>query len=115
MVGYVFGVDPDGFIRHVRGRKADFVEHALHDGLKPARAYSAHITANSGQMLMMFMTRFIEEVDRGQSTLFPESLEDWIDADNPVRVIAVFVDELDLGDVGFVRAAPEANWQGARL
>jgi hypothetical protein len=42
------------------------------------------------------MKRFIEGVDRGQSTLFPERLEDWIGEDNPVRVIDVFVDELDL-------------------
>jgi hypothetical protein len=33
------------------------------------------------------MKRFVEGQDRGQSTLFPECLEDWIDADNPVRVI----------------------------
>ena len=43
------------------------------------------------------MKRFIEGADRGQSTLFPENLEDWIDEDNPVRVIDVFVEELDLG------------------
>ena len=43
------------------------------------------------------MKRFVEGVDRGQSTLFPECLDDWIDEDNPVRVIDVFVDELDLG------------------
>ena len=43
------------------------------------------------------MKRFIEGVDRGQSTLFPECLEDYIAEDNPVRVIDVFVDELDLG------------------
>src|SRR5467141_2264566 len=43
------------------------------------------------------MKRFGEGVDRGQSTLFPECLDDWIDEDNPVRVIDVFVDELDLG------------------
>lgn len=55
------------------------------------------------------MKRFIEGVDREQGTLFPERLEDWIDEDNPVRVIDVFVDELDLGDLGFVRAAPEAT------
>ncbi len=42
------------------------------------------------------MKRFVEGTDRGQSTLFPESLEDWIGEDNPVRVIDVFVDELDL-------------------
>src|ERR1700730_14219211 len=33
------------------------------------------------------MKRFVEEMDRGQSTLFPECLEDWICEDNPVRVI----------------------------
>ncbi|GBE42988.1 hypothetical protein BMS3Bbin10_01059 [bacterium BMS3Bbin10] len=49
------------------------------------------------------MSRFIEGEDRSQGTLFPESLEDWIDEDNPVRVIDVFVDELTLGDLGFAR------------
>ena len=49
------------------------------------------------------MSRFIEGEDRGQSTLFPERLDDWIDEDNPVRVIDVFVDELGLGDLGFER------------
>jgi hypothetical protein len=38
------------------------------------------------------MRRFVEGADRGQSTLFPECLEDWIGEDNPVRVIDVFVD-----------------------
>jgi hypothetical protein len=41
------------------------------------------------------MRRFVEGIDRGQATLFPEYLEDWIDADNPVRVIDAFVDKLD--------------------
>ena len=36
------------------------------------------------------MKRFTEGADRGQSTLFPECLEDWICEDNPVRVIDVF-------------------------
>ncbi len=49
------------------------------------------------------MKRFIEGVSRSQGTLFPESLDDWIDEDNPVRVIDVFVDELDLGGLGFGR------------
>jgi hypothetical protein len=35
------------------------------------------------------MKRFVEGVDRGQSTLFPDRLEDWIGDDNPVRVIDV--------------------------
>jgi transposase len=55
------------------------------------------------------MKRFIEGVDRAQSTLFPERLEDWVEEDNPVRVIDIFVDELDLGGLGFGRAAPEAT------
>lgn len=41
------------------------------------------------------MRRFIEEADRGQSTLLPECLDDFIDEGNPVRVIDVFVDALD--------------------
>ena len=55
------------------------------------------------------MKRFIEGLDRGQATLFPECLEDWVDEDNPVRVIDVFVDELDLCGLGFDRAEPEAT------
>ena len=46
------------------------------------------------------MKRFIEGEDRNQSTLFPERLDDYIAEDNPVRVIDVFVDELDLGRLG---------------
>jgi len=53
------------------------------------------------------MKRFVEGTDRGQSTLFPECLEDWVDENNPVRVVDVFVDELDLGELGFHGVAPE--------
>ena len=55
------------------------------------------------------MRRFVEGTDRGQSTLFPECLEDWIHEDNPVRVIDVFVEELDLGKLGFEGINPEAT------
>ena len=55
------------------------------------------------------MKRFVEGVDRGQSALFPECLEDWIGEDNPVRVIDVFVEELDLAELGFGGVAPEAT------
>jgi transposase len=55
------------------------------------------------------MKRFVEGLDRGQSTLFPECLEDWIIEDNPVRVIDAFVDALDLGDLGFSGVDPEAT------
>jgi transposase len=55
------------------------------------------------------MKRFVEGADRGQSTLFPERLDDWVDENNPVRVIDVFVDELDLGELGFGGVEPEAT------
>src|SRR4029453_8242786 len=55
------------------------------------------------------MKRFVEGVDRGQSTLFPECLENWVVEDNAVRVIDVFVDELDLADLGFAGVVPEAT------
>ena len=53
------------------------------------------------------MKRFVEGEDRTQSTLFPERLDDYIADDNPVRVIDVFVDELDLGKLGFERIHPQ--------
>lgn len=55
------------------------------------------------------MKRFVEGVSRDQATLFPECLEDWIGEDNPVCVIDVFVDELDLGGLGFDRVVPKAT------
>ena len=55
------------------------------------------------------MGRFVEAADRGQSALFPECLEDWIGEDNPVRVIDVFVDELDLAELGFDGIEPEVT------
>src|SRR4029077_1365207 len=53
------------------------------------------------------MRRFVEGIDRGQATLFPECLADWIDENNPVRVIDAFVDKLDLSRLGFEGVAPE--------
>lgn len=47
------------------------------------------------------MKRFIAGADRGQSTLLPDCLDDWVDDDNPVRAIDVFVDNLDLAGLGF--------------
>jgi len=55
------------------------------------------------------MRRFVEGTDRGQSTLLPECLEDWICEDNPVRVIDVFVDGLDLDELRFSGVDPEAT------
>jgi transposase len=51
------------------------------------------------------MSGFIEGVGRDQATLFPERLEDWIGEDHLVRVVDLFVDQLDLADLGFERVA----------
>ena len=55
------------------------------------------------------MKRFIAGADRGQSTLLPECLDDFVDESNPVRVIDAFVDALDLGKLGFDGVVPEAT------
>jgi len=52
------------------------------------------------------MKRFVQGTDRTQSILLPEQLEDYVSEDNPVRVIDVFVDSLDLGSLGFAGAKP---------
>ena len=59
------------------------------------------------------MKRFVEGEDRSQSTLFPERLDDYIAEDNPVRVIDVFIDELDLGPLGFEGVDPHATGRPA--
>ena len=55
------------------------------------------------------MGRFVEGADRGQATLFPECLDDWIDEDNPVRVVDAFVEAIELGELGFDGVVPEAT------
>lgn len=52
------------------------------------------------------MAGFIDGIDREQATLFPERLEDWIGEDHLVRVVDLFVDELDLLALGFGRCVP---------
>src|SRR6266699_2356715 len=59
------------------------------------------------------MKRFVEGTGRKQSTLFPECLEDWVDENNSVQVIDVFVDELDLAELGFDGVAPEVTGRPA--
>ena len=52
------------------------------------------------------MAGYVEGVDRGQATLFPDRLEDFVDEQNPVRVVDAFVDALDLRELGFARSVP---------
>jgi transposase len=55
------------------------------------------------------MARFVEGMDREQLTLLPEFLEDWVDENNPVRAVDVFVEALDLIELGFDGAQPMAT------
>jgi transposase len=59
------------------------------------------------------MKRFIEGGDRTQIALLPECLDDYVGEDNPVRVVEVFVDELDLGVLGFDGVDPAATGRPA--
>jgi len=59
------------------------------------------------------MKRFIQGEDRTQATLLPELLDDYVADTNPVRVVDVFVDELDLGQLGFEGVDPAATGRPA--
>jgi transposase len=59
------------------------------------------------------MKRFVEGDDRKQVALLPECIDDYIGQDNPVRVIDVFVDELDLAELG-VSTVPRRRSRVAR-
>ena len=51
--------------------------------------------------------RYINGVNRKQSILFPEPIEDWVEDNNPVRFMATFVANLNLKDLGFQHAELE--------
>jgi transposase len=55
------------------------------------------------------MGRFVEGEDRSQGTLLPERLDDYVTEDNPVRVVDVFVNNLDLTTLGFDRTIAQAT------
>jgi len=59
------------------------------------------------------MHRFIDGEDRMQPTLLPNCLEDYVGEENPVRVIEVFIDDLDLGALGFSGMKPAATGRPA--
>ena len=52
------------------------------------------------------MKRFVEGADRSQITLLPESLDEYITEDNPVRAIDAFVGSLNLASLGFDGVRP---------
>ena len=52
------------------------------------------------------MKRFVQGTDRTQGILLPEQFKDYVSEDNPVRVVDVFVESLDLESLGFSGAQP---------
>jgi transposase len=59
------------------------------------------------------MKGFVQRADRQQTTLLPECLDDWVDESNPVRAVDVFVDALELRDLGFDGVDPAATGRPA--
>ena len=59
------------------------------------------------------MSRFVQSEERTQDTFLPCRLEDHVTGENPVRVIDVFVEELDLSKLGFAGMQPEATGRPA--
>ena len=59
------------------------------------------------------MGRFVEGDDRRQSLLLPASLDDYVTEDNPVRVVEAFIDELELGALGFEGVQPASTGRPA--
>lgn len=59
------------------------------------------------------MSRFIDEADRSQGTLLPETIDEYVCEENPVRVIDAFVGALDLAALGFEGVEPEATGRPA--
>ena len=55
------------------------------------------------------MSRFIDEANRSQGTLLPETIDDYVTEENPVRVIEAFVAALDLATLGFAGVEPAAT------
>jgi transposase len=49
---------------------------------------------------------YIKGKNRYQMTMFPESLDDYVTEENPVRVIDAFINKLNLLEMGFEKATP---------
>jgi transposase len=59
------------------------------------------------------MKRFVEGESRSQSTLLPESLDNYVAEDNSVRVVDAFIEELDLRQLGFTGIDPKPTGRPA--
>jgi transposase len=61
------------------------------------------------------MSGFIQGAGRNQGYLLPERIDEYVSEESPVRVIEAFVEELDLGKLGFARVAANATGRPAYL
>ena len=52
---------------------------------------------------------YIQGVSRKQAVLFPDTVDDYIEEDDPARLMDLFIDRLDLQKMGFVRSEPKAE------
>jgi transposase len=52
------------------------------------------------------MNEYVKGLNRNQTTLFPETIEGYIDQDNPVRFIDAFTDSLNMQKLGFKHSTP---------
>ena len=52
------------------------------------------------------MSDYVGGMDRKQTVLFPETIDEYVGGENPVRFIDAFVDMLDLQEMGFTHAEP---------
>src|SRR6266542_2535545 len=59
------------------------------------------------------MPGFFHGADRQQTTLLPECLDDWVDESNSIRAVDVFVDALELRELGFDGVDPAATGRPA--
>src|SRR5881227_497447 len=59
------------------------------------------------------MQGFVQGADRQQTTLLPECLDDWVGENNSIRAVDVFVDALELRDLGFDGVDPAATGRPA--
>src|SRR5687768_8155298 len=73
----------------------------------------AKISRGASKCRGSFVSRFIDEADRSQGTLLPETIDEYVSAENPVRVIDAFVCALDLAALGFEGVEPEATGRPA--
>src|SRR6266480_3127199 len=76
--------------------------------VKPGRCYDS-LAESAGEV----MRGFVQGADRQQTTLLLECLDDWVDEGNSIRAVDVFVDALELRDLGFDGVDPAATGRPA--